>query len=135
MTGPRRRTDRRGGESIGVERALFGQGVNVGRDGVFVAVTTQHGAHVLRGDPENVRWLKVVPYGRTYREIAPGTGTGGKQETCGQDQHVMDQSGSKHKIHLAKRGYICAKELNRISFCLWCSSFWALPAFCFAARE
>ena len=52
---PRWRTDRRGGEGIFIDHALAGEPVEVGRGDCSVAVGTDPGAHVLHGEPDDVR--------------------------------------------------------------------------------
>ena len=53
-TGAGGRADRGAGVGLGVSYALFGKGVQMGRDGILVTVAPESGAHVLGRDPENV---------------------------------------------------------------------------------
>ena len=47
--------DRGGGEGVVVAGRGLGEAVEIGRGGVAVSVAAEGGAHVLCGDPEDIR--------------------------------------------------------------------------------
>jgi len=66
---------------VRVADALLRQTIQMGGDGVLVAVTTQVGAHVFAGDPEDVRPFGGCGSGSTA-ETEQGKPSGGRQQAA-----------------------------------------------------